>query len=322
MYETIDENLEKKFCLTEFPLNISIEVTNHCNLNCIMCNNDKLTRPKGFMSAELYKKIIDETAKESPSSRIWLDFYGEALLAGWKLYFFIDYAKKKGLSNVCINTNGTLMKPEYAEMLIDSGVDYISLDCDGYSKQVYESIRINGNRDAFYSNVEYLIKYKEKKHAHTIIDIKVIEMEQNKHEVEKMVDYWRKRGAWTAVRRCGVWTDKSNNNIIIKDISNQSRIACGHAVGTAAISWDGIVAGCAWDYDCKMSCGKIPEESLKNIWIRRNNEFIKLHMEHRFNELPMMCKECNNWSLIGEERYDENGNPQNRKYGIKDNIYE
>ena len=317
MYEIPDDKLERKFNITNYPLNISIEITNHCNLNCIMCHNDKISRAKGYMPMSLYKKIIDETAKEQPSTRIWLDFYGEALLAGWKLYYMIDYAKKTGLTNVCINTNGTLMKPEFAEMLIDAGVDYISLDCDGYSKEVYEKIRVNGDRDVFYSNVEYLLKYREEKKADTIIDIKVIEMEQNRHEVDKIVSYWSSKGAWTAVRRCATWVGVTDDGVT----DNNVRIACGHSIGTAAISWDGIVAGCAFDCDLKMSCGNIYEDSIKDIWKRRNDSFVKLQLEHRWDELPEICKKCTDWAIVGEERYDEKGKPINRNYNINKQIF-
>ena len=320
MYEKVNEHLEKRYKLTTYPLNIGIEVTNHCNLNCVMCNHDIMKRAKGFMPMDIYKKVIDETAKEQPGTRIWLDFYGEALLAGWKLYYMIDYAKKAGLTNVCINTNGTLMKPEYAEMLIDSGVDYISLDCDGFSKKVYESVRVNGDRDKFYSNVEYLLDYKRKKKSNTIVDIKVIELEQNKNEIQQIVDYWRERGAWTAVRRCSEWVDsqhRDSNDINMKE----NRIMCGHAMGTAAISWDGIVAGCAWDYDLEMACGDINKESLKDIWKRRNEIFLSIHKGHKWDELPDMCKHCYNWMNIGENRCDEMGNSIQRNYDLKGKMY-
>lgn len=319
MYYEINSELEKKFKMTDFPLNIGVEVTNHCNLNCIMCNNDKMKRPKGNMSMGLYKKIIDEVALENPATRIWLDFYGEAMIVGYKLYYMVDYAKKKGLTNVCINTNATLMKPEYAEMLLDSGVDYISIDCDGFSKEVYESIRVNADRDVFYKNVEYLLEYKKKINSDTVIDVKIIEMEQNKHEVKKVVEYWRNRGAWTAVRRCAEWVAENDNPV--NDDINIDRIACGTAVGTAVISWDGMVGGCAWDYDCTMKCGDINKESIKEIWMRRNDQFLKLHFEHRWNELPKMCQNCTDWRVIGEERFDENGNPVNKSYKTEEKMF-
>ena len=71
-----------------------------------------MTRSKGRMDIRLYKKLIDEIAIENPYVRIWLDYYGEPLLQQFKLFYMIDYAKKKGLSNISFNTNGTLLNQE------------------------------------------------------------------------------------------------------------------------------------------------------------------------------------------------------------------
>ena len=51
------ERNRKKFEMKEFPLNVIVEVGNHCNLNCTTCINDKLTRKKGFMDIFLYMQI-------------------------------------------------------------------------------------------------------------------------------------------------------------------------------------------------------------------------------------------------------------------------
>lgn len=37
-----------------------------------------------------------------------------------------------------MNTNATLLNEEMAEMLLDSEIDFISIDCYGYSKGVFE----------------------------------------------------------------------------------------------------------------------------------------------------------------------------------------
>ena len=108
MYEDVTK-IESKYEMKDFPLNIIIEPGNYCNLNCSTCIHDRLTRPKGSINILLYKKIIDEIAEINPYTRIWLDFYGEPLLQKYKLYYMIDYAKKKGLMNIEINTNGTLL---------------------------------------------------------------------------------------------------------------------------------------------------------------------------------------------------------------------
>lgn len=318
MYAEINHELESKYKISAFPLNIAVEVTNNCNLNCVMCSNNKQTRPRGFMTGQTYRRIIDEVARENPHTRIWLDFYGEAMLAGYKLYWMIDYAKKKGCTNVCINTNGTLMKEEYADMLLDAGVDYISLDCDGFSKEVYESIRVGGDRDVFFKNVEYLLAEKQKRNHPVLIDVKVIDMEQNHHEVEQIVEHWKQKGAIVAVRRRAEWVDLEAGTRQSLD----NRIACGHAVGTAAITWDGIMSDCVWDYDVNMVRGSIFDHTIKELWGKRNDEFLKLHFEHKWEQLPEMCRKCDNWRTIGEERFDPTGKPIERNYELNEKIFQ
>lgn len=317
MYENIQE-VEKKFSMSEFPLNVIVEPGNYCNLNCTTCANNKLTRPKGQMDILLYKKIIDEIATENPYTRVWLDFYGEPLLQKFKLYYMIDYARKKGLQNIELNTNGTLLNHEMAEMLLDSQISFISIDCDGFSKEVYEKIRIGGDRDVTYANIEYLLKRKKELGLKKpIIEVKVMEMEENKDEIDEIVNYWRARGAWTTTRRLISWAGMCED---IKPEADTDRIACGNAVGTMAITWDGKVTNCVMDVDAQYTCGDVTKESIKDIWNRRNQTMVSKHMEHRFDELPDICKTCTDWMIIGEERFDENGNPVQKNYKHDDNM--
>ena len=313
MYENVNE-IEKKYKISDFPLNVSIEPGNGCNLNCIMCAHDKLTRPHGVMSTTLYKKIIDEIAQENVFTRIWLDFYGEPLLIKFKLYYFIDYAKKQGIKSVCINTNGTLLNEEMADMLLDSGIDFISIDCDGFSKEVFEKIRVNANRDIVYNNIENLIlkkkKYEDQGRRTPIIEIKINEMKENAQEVDLVMKYWKEKGLWTAKRRLISWAGKVNAYTIL----NHDRVACGCGIGILTITWDGIATNCAMDEDAKFPCGDVNKESIKSIWKRRNKTLIEKHMNHDWDNLPTICKNCYDWMIVGEERFDEKGNPIVKSY--------
>lgn len=311
MYENLKE-VEKKFVLSEFPLNVIVEPGNFCNLNCTTCANNKLTRPKGQMDILLYKKIIDEIAEENLYTRLWLDFYGEPLLQKYKIYYMVDYARKKGLENININTNGTLLNQEMAEMLLDSQISFISIDCDGFSKKVYEKIRVGAGRDVTYANIEYILKRKKELGLKKpIIEVKVMEMEENKYEIEKIIQYWRERGAWTTTRRLISWAGMCEDIVSEVDIE---RIACGNAVGILPITWDGKAVNCVMDVDAQYVCGDVTSESIKNIWDRRNTNMVRKHMEHKFEELPEICKHCTDWSVIGEERFDEFGNPVHKSY--------
>lgn len=318
MYEDLNE-VEKKFKKSDFPLNIAIEVSNNCNLNCIMCTNDKLTRKRGYMDIALYKKIIDEIAVKNPCARVWLDFYGEPLLLRYKLYYMIQYAKNKGLQNICMNTNATLMNHEMSEMLLDSGIDFISFDVYGFSKEVLEKVSVGADRDIIYDNVEYFLKRKkERKITDMVAEVKVLELDENRHEVEKIIQYWREKGAWTTLRRAVTWGGAVND--VIEHKVPEKRVACGYSVGLCAITWDGYVATCALDADASMIYGDVNTTSIEEIWNRRNEELVDKHLSRNFNELPDLCKRCTDWTIIGEERWDENGDIVKKSYDSGDKM--
>ncbi|RKJ47517.1 hypothetical protein D7Y09_14335 [bacterium 1XD42-1] len=224
----------------------------------------------------------------------------------------IDYAKKKGLSNISFNTNGTLLNQEMTEMVLDSGLDFISIDCDGFSKEVYEKIRVNANRDVTYANIEYFLKRRaERGLKKPIVEVKVMEMQENAHEIDTIIKYWRNRGAWTTTRRLISWAGMVDE---ISPIAQENRVACGNAVGVMAITWDGKVVNCVMDVNAEYVCGDANTESIKEIWKRRNETMVRKHIEHRFDELPEICRNCTDWMIIGEQRFDENGDPIEKSY--------
>lgn len=323
MYETDLEALEKKYEMHEFPLSIGLEPTNYCNLNCIMCGHGKLTRKKGNMDIRLYKKIIDEVAEVNPDTRIYLDFYGEPLTLKFKLYYMIDYAKKKGVNNVNFNSNGLLLDEEMAEMLLDSGINFVSFDCDGFSKEVYEKIRVGGNRDKFYKNVEYILQRKKEyeklypSRKLPIIEVKIIEMPENQAEVSQLVEYWQKKGAWVAKRRLISWGGINER----AQFQPHSRIACGAGLGTCMITWDGKVPYCCCDVDASVILGDLNTDSILDIWQRRNEQYIKYHFSHEWDKLPLICQKCNDWQHMGEIRYDEKGNLIKKNYKDKGKVF-
>lgn len=91
LFKTILENKEK---LPKFPFIVDIEVTNHCNLNCLFCGQQAMTRPKGFMSKEIFEKVVDECAKYSTPIRIIR--WGEPFLHK-EIIEFCKYIKSKNL---------------------------------------------------------------------------------------------------------------------------------------------------------------------------------------------------------------------------------
>ena len=164
--------------IVEKPLNLDIELTNKCNLQCVMCPATIYRYDNcGFMEESLYKHIIDEAAAENIPA-IKLIWRGESMLHS-KLITFIQYAKEKGIIDVLLNTNATLMTPEMSKKLIASGLDKIFFSFDSPYKEKYEAIRVGADYDTVLYNIKTFYernslhndKSKELNNSHIITSI-------------------------------------------------------------------------------------------------------------------------------------------------------
>ncbi len=61
-YSFLVSSLTAKPFISGMPVSVNAELTNHCNLRCPECTSGSglMTRERGFMDIELYKKVISE----------------------------------------------------------------------------------------------------------------------------------------------------------------------------------------------------------------------------------------------------------------------
>ena len=139
------KQIESTIKKLDFPNRFAVEVCAECNLACSMCHHPNMKRPKGNMPFELWKKCADEIAMTHPKTQCWFSFCGEPLLEPERLIKMISYGKSVGLKSLNINTNGMLLTPDIAEPIMDSGVNLVVIGIDGFTKEVFEKVRIRNN---------------------------------------------------------------------------------------------------------------------------------------------------------------------------------
>ena len=191
-----------------FPTKFAVEVTAHCNLACAMCHHPAMRRPKGRMPLDLWKRCADQVAAASPATECWFSFCGEPLMEPDRLLAMLAYGKSVGLRSLNINTNGILLTPDLAGPVLDSGVDNIVFGVDGFTPATYSRIRILGDRDVLYSNIEYLLRARAARGGGPEVQVQFIEMEENIHELDAFTVYWLERGATVKVRNQLSWGGK------------------------------------------------------------------------------------------------------------------
>jgi radical SAM protein with 4Fe4S-binding SPASM domain len=128
---------------SSYPRQISMKITNLCNLRCKMCGQwgetgynwekDK-TELKNVVPLHVYKKMVDDVAKESPFIYIW---GGEPFLYP-DLMDLTQYMKKKGLT-LSLVTNGVKLE-DNAEQIVTDGWDALMLSLDG-PEETHDEIR-------------------------------------------------------------------------------------------------------------------------------------------------------------------------------------
>jgi radical SAM protein with 4Fe4S-binding SPASM domain len=294
-YKKIINSDEKKRQLylenENFPPSIIAGLTNHCNLSCTFCAHSKMTRKKGYMALKDYKKIVNEIAEEDPYADFWQGFYGESLLLKYKLVYLISYAKRKGLKNVYINTNGILLNKELSEALIDSGLDKIVFSLDSYYEKTYLKLRRNENFEKVKTNILDFIDLKKQLNSNIRIEVQLIKYPkvQNKKEIEKFKEYWEKHDANVKIKEYVTWTSSINF-----EMRHKNRYPCSWLFRTMAITWNGDVAQCGCDYDAKFVAGNIKKNSIKEIWKGELKRIRDLHLEENYDK-TLICGECKDW---------------------------
>ena len=138
--------------LRGYPLQLTIESTNVCNLRCPYCftGAGELGREKTMLQLPLYRKALDEMGDRL----LMVEFYnwGEPLL-NKNIYEMIGEAAGRGISTV-ISTNFSVpFDEERAEKIVKSGLQILGVSIDGATQASYEQYRVRGNLDLILDNV-------------------------------------------------------------------------------------------------------------------------------------------------------------------------
>jgi radical SAM protein with 4Fe4S-binding SPASM domain len=162
------------------PMNITIEQTNVCNLDCPVCETGAgvLGRTKGQMTLGQFQTIIDKVG--SHTNTLMFYFMGEPFL-NKHAYEMIRYAKDAGIPFIETCTNGEFVDPV---RLVASGLDKISFQIGGMSQETHEVYRVKGKLDRAMANLAATIGERNRQRSKLQIDVGFIVMKHNEHEVD------------------------------------------------------------------------------------------------------------------------------------------
>lgn len=292
----------------DFPKVVLIDSISFCNLRCSMCVHGTMKRKKGIMRWDLFTKIIDEIALVDKNTRVWMVFFGEALILKRKkptIFDMISYAKSKGLTDVVMNSNANLLDKDAAAGLIRSGLDAIYIGLDAFSDETYSRVRVGGDYKKTVDNIIGLVNLKKEMNAQTPeVLVQFVEMDLNRHEKNDFISFWKSLGVKVKIRPKVSWAGSIDAPNLV--LGNKDRWPCHWAMQSMSITDTGDVVTCAVDLDARFVAGNITKQSIKEVWNGKLKEMRRLHLNGMFSSLPPNCRDCRDWQSARADYYSAN----------------
>ena len=263
------------------PEIVQIESTNICNAKCVFCPRDDMHRRQGIMTVDLFKKIVDECV-ELGITHVRMHNYGEAFVDR-KLVEKVRYAKEKGIKEVGVISNGSLITEDAARGMIDAGLDAINISVDASGKDVFESTRIGLKYDKVIANIERLVRLRAESGKRRPKLILSFVRQNNSADEQAFIEHWRKVADKIHI------TDLHNWGGTL-DRESDVNYPCYRPWLTFTVLWDGRVSLCCADFDGHTILGDMNTSSIKEIW--NNDLFRSVRREHLESGGPDVCRAC------------------------------
>lgn len=280
--------LGKKPVTEGFPLELAIEITNHCNVDCVMCPRNKMERPKGYMDISLFKEIVNQA--KGKTEFMFLHLAGEPLLHP-DLPEMISLSRRAGIKTA-FSTNAVLLNEKMSRKVLENPPDLLVLSLDGTSKETYESIRRRTNFENVVSNINGFLRLKPKRRApYTIIQL--IYMKENAPEAEKFLSEWKKtRVNAVRIKPFFNYPGLDKNLSAIAGSSAKPEKPCILIWRQLAVYWDGTVVVCCQDFLGQSVLGNLKKTPLQEIWNGEKMRQMRLtHLRGERDKINL-CRSC------------------------------
>lgn len=181
--------------INKYPIRMEFEISNTCNLACLMCNSYiSSTYRKHFENKEPYKSVytsvfVNQLIEFIPHLQYTKFSGGEPFLVD--LYYDI-WNKLIELNPTCgihIQTNGLVLNNK-VKSILEKGNFYIGISLDGASKKTFEDIRLYGNFDKLTTNILYFKEYCNRKK--TLLNFPFTPNTLNMYEVPQFPEFANK----------------------------------------------------------------------------------------------------------------------------------
>ncbi|HEX4476060.1 MAG TPA: radical SAM protein [Polyangiaceae bacterium] len=309
--------------LASYPIKLTIEATNICNLRCPACftGSEQIGRRRGHLSLDLYRRVMEELGPYL----FEVEFYnwGEPLL-GKHIFEMVEEAHRAGASTT-ISTNFSFpFDDAAAERLVRSGLTVLGVSLDGARQETYEQYRVRGDIARVLDNCRRVAAAKRRLGSESPILVWEFHVfSHNVGDIELAKSMAADLGMLIAVDKGWVvgpdWDPEKRFEFSIKPPSFPTR--CSFLWHQAVINNDGGVAPCCGTFYKEDDVGRLEEtagdggsKTFFEVWNGDRQKMSRALFNSRDvpdEQTKLVCHSCE-WTLWWEEwrNYIASGAPQ------------
>ncbi len=289
-----------------YPYILQIEPTSICNLDCPLCptGRKELGREYRHMTLNEFKPIIDDMESYLLFLVLW--DWGEPLMNP-ELPAMVRYAAERGIKTVTSTNSHFFDDEEYLAELLRSGLSTLIVAIDSLYDKQYQIYRKKGNLSKAITGLKKVLALKKNLNSDTIINMRMVIMKQNEHELKEMRNMAKK----LKVDKFTVKTLNPSCGLIAMDKElvpvnpkyrrfkykkgTYERIRqnepCRRVWQTSNIFSNGDVAPCCWDYNSEMKAGNVFETPFSKIWNSPAYRELRKRIYYEKDQIPK-CGLC------------------------------
>ena len=279
--------VRKKAVVSGYPTELTIELTNRCNISCVFCPRSKMQRAQGFIDPRLFKHIVDQA--RGYIEGIDLDLMGESVLHP-AICDMVNYCHCAGIKTI-LNSNMVAVDRSLSRELMKAGLDMFIMSIDGATKNTYESLRHGACFEQTKEHIEQALMHD---HGRAYRVVQMVYTQDNKHEAAAFMRMWKHAGADYVRLKPYQNIDKQRLRLNPQQETVQDTVyqPCVQLWRKFGICWDGTAVLCCLDYDTFSVIGDVKKSTLQEIWNgERMIEYRKQQRAGELNKMPL-CQEC------------------------------
>ncbi|UCE03933.1 MAG: radical SAM protein [Candidatus Latescibacterota bacterium] len=278
----------------ETPRFIQIETNLACNAKCPFCPYAHMDRGPMLMEDWVWQKIVDDTRDLGVTYR---PFLINEPLSEKRLPRIVDYIKRDTTAHVEINTNGGLLTEKRARALLDAGIDVVRFSIDGFSRETYEPARPGVDYDKVVEYTNQFIALRDAGGYGCHIEVRMIDMQENKHEQAAFLEYWRARADAAILVPLYQWPWSGQTAPALKP--------CLKILDEIFFYTDGTAPLCCWDDSGRGLVGDVTRQSVLEIWNGAEMQAMRQLLNRGRRDLITLCSRCDAYKDIRFVGFEE-----------------